>query len=353
METLDGILELGVDAHLVLDSELPRRRGAFVGHRRSARAHDGSMKLGPDVVHWLAADHALRRLGELPVGPAKVLTRFSRFDAGVTGLEQPGYFDSVWEHSDMLEVSDEAVLARLRRRGCPPSKPAAIVPFRVSAVSAPSIVGHKDHQPSGPLKVLSVGALEWAEGFDHAAHAIAVLRRRGVGVQWRVVGVGPYHMPLRFACRQLGVEDWTSIVTPDGVPGLQADLAWADVLLAPGLIDGLTPAIVEALANGVAVVMTDPGALGALAIDGRAVIEVARRDPSAIADAVQSLAHDPRARMSMGVTGRLWAERRFRSGLHFVALASAYEQLSSPRLPRVDADVRAGRPPRLQPELRD
>lgn len=373
--TLEGLLGQGVDAHLLLDarwgypaeeqtgavSEAARERivaliqrqdCAVRRFRRTVRAQDVLRKLRPDVIHFLSAHQARRRVPGLPLGRAKVMTRFSRYDAGVTGLDEPGYFDPLWEYCDMVEVFDEAVLARLRRRGCPSSKPAVIVPFPVLTGSLPLIAGHREHRPDTPLRVLSAGPLEWPEGLDHAAHAIALLRTRGLEVRWRVVGEGPYLSPLLFACRQLGIEDRTSIVTPDGPAGLQAHLGWTDVLLAPGLIDGLAPAIAEALANAVAVVMTDAGELGELAIDGRAVIEVPRRDPWAIANAIESLAHDSQARIDMGAAGRSWAAERFGADLHLRALAAAYRELLGTRPPPVQVDARAPWPG-LEAELSD
>jgi colanic acid/amylovoran biosynthesis glycosyltransferase len=51
---------------------------------------------------------------------------------------------------------------------------------------------------SGPLRILSVGRLEWKKGYEYGLEAARLLKARGVPFTYRILGGGSYLEPLAF-----------------------------------------------------------------------------------------------------------------------------------------------------------
>jgi colanic acid/amylovoran biosynthesis glycosyltransferase len=314
---VSGLVQRGWDTHLVLDDGTPGR----LRRRRTAAARVRA--LDPQIAHFISADHA-RALLTNPDGGftgSKVVATFSGHDASVAGLEVPDYYRPLWQRADRLHFTDSAVLARALRRGLPPDKPRASIPL---------LIDPRAYEPNGrpsaasrPLRVLCAGTLEWTSGYEHGLQALALAAERGVTFECHVVGEGPHLSALLFARHQLGLDGKVSFENPLRDP-LTEQIAWADVFLAPTVIDGLPDHVIEAAAMGVCLVLADPGPLGELEADESVAITVARRDPGAVAEALAELAVDPARRTQLGTAARTWALERFPVEEHLDRMEELY-----------------------------
>jgi hypothetical protein len=142
--------------------------------------------------------------------------------------------------------------------------------------------------PAERLRLLRPGPLTWEQGLEHALHGVRLALDMGVACHHRVLGAGPHLHPVAFARHELGLAEHV-VLDADG--SLEDELGRADVLVDAAVTDRASTAPVRlARARGVAFVATArPG----LAAEGG--ILVARRDPSAIARALASLAGEGRA----------------------------------------------------------
>jgi glycosyltransferase involved in cell wall biosynthesis len=75
--------------------------------------------------------------------------------------------------------------------------------------------------------------------------------------------------------------------------------------------EGLPRAVVEAMAQRVATVVTRVGGLPELVIDGRTGLVVPPKDPDALADAILSLVRDPQRRTTLGRQARAHVAAKF------------------------------------------
>lgn len=148
------------------------------------------------------------------------------------------------------------------------------------------------------IRLLSVGDLTWQHGHEHALHAVRLVLDRGLGCEYRIVGAGPHAPALRFARFQLRVERCTELIEP--VAGDPTDhLVWADVLVDPAVADVTDGACELALATGLAVITTRVAAQPRAALPGSFVV-VGRRDPWALADAIEAVGAHARPTASGG-----------------------------------------------------
>ncbi len=268
----------------------------------------------PDLVHFEFGSLAVGRIGRIARRiQCRTTVSFRGYDLNFVGLDDPEYYRDVWRHADAVHLLGRDLLEKARARGCPREVPYRLIPpgvdidfFRPSRVRTPSPPGGK-----GPVRILSVGRLDWRKGYEYACGALAELQRRGIEWRWRIVGDGDFLEALAFAAHQEGVEErveWLGGRTPEEV---RSEMEQADVFLHPAVSEGFCNAVIEAQSMGLPVVAADAGGLPENIADGETGILVPRRDPRALAQALIRLANDPALGVRLGAAGRKRAQRQF------------------------------------------
>jgi glycosyltransferase involved in cell wall biosynthesis len=171
---------------------------------------------------------------------------------------------------------------------------------------SPAAFGRHDAEPvDRPPVLLCVANLIGYKGHRHLLEAAALLHRRGVHFRLLLAGDGPERTGLerQAACDRLPV--WFLGARSD-VPAL---LAAADVVVLASLQEGLSNALMEAMAAGKPVVATDVGgnreALGATGL------LVPPSDPPQLAAAIERLLRDRGLTCRLGEAARERARHLF------------------------------------------
>jgi glycosyltransferase involved in cell wall biosynthesis len=172
--------------------------------------------------------------------------------------------------------------------------------------------------PSAPL-VVCVGRLSRQKGQDVLLDAWSAVLDRIPSARLIFVGDGPEGEQLRaraglnvlFAGHRDDVMTW---------------LAAADVVALPSRWEGMSFAMLEAMASGRSVVATDvPGAREALGETSGAIVPPER--PLGLADALVERLGDPHKAAAEGRAGRLRVERNYNLRATATAIADLYEKL--------------------------
>jgi glycosyltransferase involved in cell wall biosynthesis len=170
----------------------------------------------------------------------------------------------------------------------------------------------------GPTRILTVGRLETIKGMDVILDAAR--RMNGFAFDWQVIGPGPDQAILREQAAASGLGDRLHFV--GFVPELESRFAAADLFVIASHVEGLSIAMLEAMAAGIPVVATRSGRGVEDALAGDAGVLVPVGDADALATAVTALIADPARRAELGRRGR---ERARDYGAR--AIASRYEQV--------------------------
>ena len=283
--------------------------------------------LRPDVVHF--------EFGALAVGREDIGRRldcaltvsFRGSDISYIGLEDPAFYDRLWSAVDGVHVLGRAMWARAHRRGAPAGMTPAEIPPAVDVdriQAAPPRAGALGGEQ--PVRVLSVGRMHWTKAYDDALDAIAILRRRGLQVEHRIIGGGELLGAVAFWRHQLGLDDSVHLLGPLAPSDVAEHFQWADVLLHSAISEGFCNVVVEAQAHGVPVVCTDAGGLPDNVEHQITGVVVPRRDATALADGLARLAYDAALRSRMGAAGRRRVEQHFRLDDQIDAWVRFYEQ---------------------------
>ncbi|HWQ83801.1 MAG TPA: glycosyltransferase family 4 protein [Anaerolineales bacterium] len=288
------------------------------------------LALKPDLIHFEFGAMARGRADLNALLDCKEVVSFRGYDLNFSGLDQPGYYDSVWQHADAFHFLGQDLRQRALRRGCPSQKPYALIPPAIDAVFfSPGETGHPAQAvtPERPFRILSVGRLEWKKGYEFALQAVRELVERGIPCEYRILGGGPYLPALAYARHQLGLEEVVEFLGPQPREQISTGLAWADAFLHAAVSEGFCNAVLEAQAMQVPVVCSDADGLPENVLHGVTGFVVPRRDVRALADHLEKLAASPDLRAEMGREGRQRVISHFQLEDQIKRFASFYTQI--------------------------
>ncbi|MFN2588993.1 MAG: glycosyltransferase family 4 protein [Actinomycetota bacterium] len=172
-----------------------------------------------------------------------------------------------------------------------------------------------------------LGRLAREKGVGDLLHAVAALREAHPDLVVDAVGAGPDEDALRRKAQALGIGDvltWHGHVGGDDKLDL---LARADAFVLPSWGEGLPNALVEAMAMGLPVVVSDAGAMAEVVEDGVNGFVVPARDARALADKMAYLIENPEQAREMGRRNRAIAAARFGLDSQVETWRGIYSQL--------------------------
>jgi len=286
----------------VYDAGLGRLRD---GPRRSLRSPAAFLRLvrwfrreRPQVVHaFLYHSYVVATLAARTAGVPVVVAGRRSMGTFKEGRPLSLTLERVVNRMTDLVVANCEAVARevLRQEGLPPDKLVVIhngvPPPPPSAAPAPGPAGRS------PV-VLCVANLMPYKGHGDLLAAAERLHHRGVRFTLVLVGDGPARAELEAQAERTGA-DVRFLGPRDDVPAL---MAGADVVVLPSLTEGLSNAVLEAMAAGRPVVATDVG--GTREALGDAGVLVSPGSPGELADGLGGVLGDREAALRLAARAR-------------------------------------------------
>jgi len=265
----------------------------------------------PDVVHFEWNGGAIDFLERDDLWELPTIVSCRGTQIRVRPHVSAGYADQVREtfrRATLVHCVCETVREEACALGLDPEKSAVIFP----AVDVEEFRPPARLERTPPLKLLAVGALIWIKGYEVMLQTLRLLLDRGIDCRLEIIGAGSERSRILFTIEDLGL---ANAVTLRGrvPPSMVRDaMARSDILLHASLSEGISNAVLEAMASGLPVVTTDSGGMREAVSDGNDGLVVAVRDARAGADAVARLAHEPELAARLAGNARRTVESRFR-----------------------------------------
>jgi len=174
------------------------------------------------------------------------------------------------------------------------------------------------------LLIGCVGRLEEQKGHRFLLEACAALKSiPGSRLRLLLVGDGRLRQDLEHRAVALGVAASVSFLgTRHDVPEILRAL---DIYVMPSLWEGLSIAMLEAMAAGIAVVISDVSGVSQALGNNEHGIRVPPGNAAALADAIRSLAGQPGRRRLLGLSARQRVQAEFSIDAMMAQLTSIYE----------------------------
>jgi glycosyltransferase involved in cell wall biosynthesis len=138
--------------------------------------------------------------------------------------------------------------------------------------------------------------------------AVAALRRRGLTLQVVLLGEGPERTTLVERAHAAGIADLVHL--PGRVNDVEPYLRASDVFVLPSYQEGLSVALLEAMALGMPAVASDIPANRVLSENGSVVLTPVR-DATALAEAILHLLNSSDTGQSVGQAARALVQARY------------------------------------------
>ncbi len=178
-----------------------------------------------------------------------------------------------------------------------------------------------DHPGSRPT-LLHVARLEERKRQEDLLEACSILRRQGIEFQLRIVGDGALREKLETLTKNLSLQaevSFTGFVATEDVNTL---LKEADVFVLCSTAEGMPRVVLEAIATGLPVVMTNVQGAAELVEEGVNGLLVPPLQPKSLAQALATVLSDPELRLNMAAAARSKAP-----GLSWDASCETIEQV--------------------------
>jgi glycosyltransferase involved in cell wall biosynthesis len=160
---------------------------------------------------------------------------------------------------------------------------------------------------SVPLKLLTVGRLSVTKRVEMLVDAARILHEDGCNVRLTIVGGGAFEQELKQLVLERNLSDiveMTGRVESEQMPQVYRQ---NDVFVSASMQEGMSNAMLEAMASGLPIVTTRCEGVEELIADNGIVTEGA--EPDQIAQAIKTLADAPSARKRVSVAARERAEK--------------------------------------------
>ena len=176
------------------------------------------------------------------------------------------------------------------------------------------------------IKLLFIGWVIEAKGVFELIEALKILERAGTEVELVIVGNGvakkkaEQHVLSKNLRQSIKFTGW---LTEDELIPL---LAESDIFVLPSQSEGFPNSMIEALAAGLAVIVSNVGAISDFVKDGETALLIDSQNPSEIAEAVLKLVCDEELRLKLAKNGHKLARDLFSSKRAVFKLESLIEK---------------------------
>jgi len=279
-----------------------------------------------DVVH--ANDYAMSVLGLAAARLAGVPIITNRLDCGHLrpgfGVAHRKLEGFAARKSDLVCANAEAVRkVCIEEEGCDPER-VVVIRNGLDIAHFDSLAAQEPTAPTGmrpgDFNVAVVGNLWPVKGHMTLVEAAALLATRAQKIRFFCAGEGVMRPAIERRLRELGIED--RVVLLGHRTDVQAILGRANALALCSSNEGLSNAIMEAMAARLPVVATRVGGNPELLEGGRGLL-VPYGDPRALADALLRMSSNADEARSMGRKGRAFVETE----LSLEQMQTAHEEL--------------------------
>ena len=142
------------------------------------------------------------------------------------------------------------------------------------------------YQMKRPIEIISIGRPHWKKGYTYALRACHVLKQNGVPFLYTIIGAAGDE-ELLFLIDTLGLKEQVNLMPRLSQTEVYNRMAASQLFLLPSIEEGLPNVLVEAMAIGIPVIVTDCGGVTELVDESMGMV-VPSRDPEAMAAAVLS-----------------------------------------------------------------
>jgi glycosyltransferase involved in cell wall biosynthesis len=221
----------------------------------------------------------------------------------------PAVFKPIWRNAAALVACSEGL--KKRALSFLPSVTIDVIPngVELDRFHPPGSANNRN-ETSGrplPLKLLTVGRLSVTKRVEMLIDAAQILQQDGHNVRLTIVGGGAFEQRLEQLVSHRNLSDVVEITGRVDSERMPQVYRQNDVFVSASMQEGMSNAMLEAMASGLPIVTTRCEGVEELIADNGIVTDEAQ--PGQIADAIKKLAGDANAHKKTAIAARKRAEK--------------------------------------------
>ena len=132
------------------------------------------------------------------------------------------------------------------------------------------------------LKIISVGRCHWKKGYTFALDAMAILKKHGIKFHYTIIASGEDEENILYQIHDLDLNDQVTFINGLSHDQVIKEVSASDLFLLSSLEEGISNAVLEAMALGIPVLSTTCGGMSEVINNNENGFLVPPRDPEAI-----------------------------------------------------------------------
>jgi glycosyltransferase involved in cell wall biosynthesis len=178
---------------------------------------------------------------------------------------------------------------------------------------------------NGSIILGAVGVLNESKGHRYLIEAVSKIVQTGLDVRLLIAGEGPLRKQLEALSRDLGLDSRVRLLGfREDIPEL---LALMDIFVFPSLWEGMSLALLEAMAVGLPIISTDVHGAVDLIRDNKSGILVQKKDTRGLVKAIRHLVSNPNETKKMGQEARRLVHSNYTLERQIGKLESLYKSI--------------------------
>ena len=142
---------------------------------------------------------------------------------------------------------------------------------------------------SGILHIISVGRCHWIKGYTNALDAMVILKNKKIKFYYTIIASGKDQENILYQIHDLGLNECVSFINDElSHDEVLKKVSECDLFLLSSLEEGISNAVIEAMALGLLVISTDCVGMGEVIRNSKNGFLVPVRDSKSMAKAIQN-----------------------------------------------------------------
>lgn len=215
-----------------------------------------------------------------------------------------------WRHARFATIISQLLLG-VAQRDIGSDLPAvvSVAPMGVDLTQIRRRTPWQPPAPGGPVRIFSCGRLNAVKGHDHLVRTIEILRAQGIDARLEIAGEDEqggdgYHRHMDALIAEKGLGDVVTLLGAVSEERVRDGLEQAHIFALASLNEGISVAIMEAMAMEMPVVVTDVGGNNELITSGRDAILVPAEAPEVMAAEIAGLVAAPAEAQRLAAASR-------------------------------------------------
>ena len=236
-----------------------------------------------DWIHFGFATSALGRENLALAMGIKAAVSFRGFDIGLYPYQHLGCYNLLWKKIDKVHTISDDLYQKAVQLGLDVKTPFEKI---TPAINTQFFKSNSFKNIHKPLRILTVGRLQWKKGYEYALKAQSILKNKEIHFDYHIVGEGNYKESICYAVHQLNLTKNVILkgqLTPDEV---KQEMEWADIYIQPSIQEGFCNSVLEAQAMGLLCIVTNAEGLTENIKHNETGWVIPKRSSIAILDAV-------------------------------------------------------------------